>query len=917
MAGTFFYLKLILAISLLFALIRESIKEKGLVKVPFFVFVCVVCAASMRNLIVGSIPKEAYSQATLLTFLILVAYDVFKKNEGQTDYKQIFNSVILDHSDYLMAIVRYDDLEMVASNKAFKMTFENAKHHIDITSLVSRLHRGLTKIEIVDHKNNRRIYSVKMDHLSSRFSMLTLKEITNVESLKATFQELETMTMNQWQNAPNLMMVRTFDDIILYMNPMYETFLEYPLSRFKGQVFKAIYMDLDEYYTHEAAKEQLQNNPEQTVKLSLRYSAPSGQIKFYDVAESVSLFEGRQVIVTNGVDQTVKKHMALMTQSYEAFQEDEVDLSATFVLDFIKKEILFLERVNRYLEMPLKDYAHFISQLSVEDQSKLNKVFLASMSFSPFIIEIGHGSYYLINRIFSDDNGYALGALVKFVSANVPLHSIKDMDHMVLEYVREGVIVVNYDGKIEYCNDYITKLLKYSRGELLSFNITEITKGLTLAMIQRNWTMSREHKILQFERVYVTSEGEEVGIDVFSVLMQTRSSEKLVLLLTPSSEKKASLKLQKTLLEPTLRYSHIFEALEHQMVEIKFPNKDVFFYESFTEDKGFVGLELKFLQWLNNVHDDDRARVFESIDNIVYGKLKSLIFEYRYFTQGEWQWVRSNGKYIENLTHASVVLLNQNVDEMKNTTERIAESKHILQESERIANIAHWKYDVSKNEFYVSHSFPEVMNTAIEARILHYEQFMEYLLWTDRAYFESEFYKFIWRNQPLDVVVRTQPASNVEFYNFKGQVYYEKEETPAYAIGVIHNITEDVKQKNENILLAQNYEEIVEQAPYPMALVIRGGFIKITNAAFRNLISPLGDDIKDFTSFKNEWFKRIELKEAHVDQMLELSSVFKAVEVVGEGVSFTVSLSPLLSNENRYYGNLMVFVEHGIESKAK
>lgn len=912
MAGTFFYLKLILAMVLMFALIRESIKERGLVKVPFFVFVAVVCAVSMRSLIISEIPTDVYSQAVVFSFLVLVTYDIFKKNEGQLDYKQIFSSVILDHSDYLMAIVKYDDLEMVASNKAFKSTFDNAKHHIDITSLVSRLHRGLTKVEIVDHKNNRRVYHVKMDHLNNRYSMLTLKEITAFEALKVTFQDYENLTLTQWHNAPHLLLVRSLEDVILYMNPKFETFLEYPLTRFKGQVLKAIYNDVDEYYYHEAAKELLENTPDQPVKLSLRYTAPSGKIKFYDITEMLILHEGRQVILTNGIDQTVKKHMDLLTQSYSVLQDDEADLSATFVLDFMNKDVLFLERVNRYLEIPLKDYAHFISQISSEDKLKLDKILLSPTNFTPFIFEIGQGSYYLINRVFTDSNGYALGLLVKYVSANVPLHSIKEMDHMVLEYIREGVLVVNYEGKIEYCNDFIIKLLKYSRSELLNLNIVDVTKGLTLAMIQRNWSMSREHKVLQFERVYVTSEGEEVGIDVFSVLMQTRSSEKLVLLLTPTIEKKASLKLQKTLLEPTLRYSHIFEALEHQMVEIKFPNKDVFFYESFTEDKGFVGLELKFLQWLNNVHDDDRTRVFESIDHIVYGKLKSLIFEYRYFTQGEWQWVRSNGKYIENHTHASVVLLNQNIDEIKTTTNQIAENKHILQEAERIANIAHWKYVVSTNEFFVSNSFQEVMNAPMSSNVLHYEQFMEYLLWTDRAYFESEFYKFVWRKHALDIVVRTQPASNVEFYNFKGQVYYEKEDIPSYAIGVVHNITEEIKQKNENLLLAQNYEEIVEQAPYPMALIIRGGFIKITNDAFRKLISPLENEIKDFTSFKNEWFKRVGTEDEGVKQMMELSSVDKTVEISGKEKRYTVKLVPLLSNEKRYYGNLIIFIEEEV-----
>lgn len=900
---------------LMVALIKDSIKEKGVVKVPFFVFVSLVNAMSMRNLIKGTIQSDIFSQFMMFIFLSLIGYEVFRRKETHLDYRQIVNSPILNHTEYLFAVIKNEDLEIVTSNHAFKTYFENAKHFVDVPSLISRLHRGLSKIEIVDYKNTRHIFNVKMEKLTTRFSLLLLKEITDLEGLKGSLQELKFYSHEQWDNAPNMIMIRSKDGEIVYMNKQCEAFFEFPFEKFKGKSYKNLYIDKNEFYAHERHFASIDS--EGTLKGVLKYTTPSEHMKFYDLVETITLYDNAKHILSSSVDITVKKHMELLIQSYVSMQKMDTENTVIFVLDFIFKDLLFIEKVNKTIGSNFTDLPQFMSGLNSQDQNKINKIKMNPEYFEPFSIQIQNGLHFFIEEVFIDKNGYCLGLMVKFLSQNQRDYSLNDIGSEVLQYVREGVLVIDYHGRIEYCNDYVLRILKYSRQEMDNMTILDITKGLTETMIQRNWLMSREHKTLQFERLYVTSEHEELAMDIFTIMTQHQGQEKLILLMTPSREKRLGYKLKNQAPEKSLRYAHIFDAFEHQVVEIKLPFKEVFFYDSFNEQEGFIGLELKFLQWLNNIHDLDRAQVFESVDTLVFDKAENFTFEYRYFTQGKWQWIRSKGRYVESEGKASIILLNSNIDDLKTAQALIEERKYIISEAEKIANIGYWRYDVQKNVFQVSEAFLEIFSLNLQNKSLPYEQFVENMLWTDRSYFEDSFYKFIWHGDQIDLVVRAQPKDKVIFYNFKGKIYKDEDGAPYYALGIIKDQTDSIKQKNHLTAQLQYHEQMINDAPIAMALVVKGGHLKFFNSRFKDQFEIEKNNVhdfesfisalkKDFKSFSNELLPGVEPPNTQITLSFDHEKLGK----------MTLLSSPLSNSENKHFGYLISVIYNGTHEKS-
>ena len=114
--------------------------------------------------------------------------------------------------------------------------------------------------------------------------------------------------------------------------------------------------------------------------------------------------------------------------------------------------------------------------------------------------------------------------------------------------------------------------------------------------------------------------------------------------------------------------------------------------------------------------------------------------------------------------------------------------------------MAHWKLLVSKNLFAVSQSFGSVFQYKDNVEEIYYESLMESIYPVDLAFFKFKFEKFIWNNENLDIIFRLHSHGKISYVNMIGQVYYDDENLPVYAIGSVADVT-------ERMLVKQRFEE--------------------------------------------------------------------------------------------------------------
>jgi len=210
-------------------------------------------------------------------------------------------------------------------------------------------------------------------------------------------------------------------------------------------------------------------------------------------------------------------------------------------------------------------------------------------------------------------------------------------------------------------------------------------------------------------------------------------------------------------------------------------------------------------------------------------KSPSYGFEYRYFKNGGWQWLRAIGKYIDTDEGASIFIINQNISEIKSITQKLLESHVILTESERITNMAHWKFLVSKNLFVVSQTFGSVFLYKKEVDEIYFESLLESIYPVDLDFFKFKFEKFIWKNENLDIIFRLHSHGKISYVNMRGQVYLGDDSLPVHAIGSVADVTEKMMTKKwfeESKMLLEN---VVEQTPMGIIVIRNNGLIEKIN----------------------------------------------------------------------------------------
>jgi len=475
----------------------------------------------------------------------------------------------------------------------------------------------------------------------------------------------------------------------------------------------------------------------------------------------------------------------------------------------------------------------------------------------------------------------------------------------------------------------IQRILNYTAEELLGKRLVDISMGLTEEILFRNMTLTKQHNSLHFERIYLTKEGHQVPTEVIAMNLETGHADQLLLLVRDTSEKFI---YKKRLIDSQSRYAQIFESLQDDIVEIKLPEKSVSFFREFDAEKGLVGMEISFLQWLTSVHDLDRSIVYEAIDIITSEQSMGHRFEYRYFKNSGWQWYRATGKYIMSDEGASIILVNQNISEIKAMTQSLDEQRVILTESERIAHMAHWKFQVSRNTFQVSETFGSIFFQNEGKTEVYYESFLESLYSPDLNYFEEKFKRFIWNGDPLDIVFRLYHHGKITFVNMIGQVYKDDERLPIYAIGSIADVTEKSMTRQRFEESRQLLEHVVEQSPQGIIIIKNNGHVeKINHEAIKRLelerlleqqssldVNRLIDHLESILKDTNEEQITKLIEGTTADGYLSLttsiassSSNLSSTSILPSAhAALTIDSNPMMDPDGRYLGRILQITTH-------
>ena len=127
---------------------------------------------------------------------------------------------------------------------------------------------------------------------------------------------------------------------------------------------------------------------------------------------------------------------------------------------------------------------------------------------------------------------------------------------------------------------------------------------------------------------------------------------------------------------------------------------------------------------------------------------------------------------------------------------------------------------------------------------IYFESLLESIYPVDLDFFKFKFDKFIWNNENLDIIFRLHNRGKISYVNMIGQVYYDDENLPVYAIGSVADVT-------ERMLVKQRFEEsrtllehVVEQIPMGIVVIRSNGIIEKINSQAVQLLKIEGIQIE-------------------------------------------------------------------------
>jgi PAS domain S-box-containing protein len=906
--------KIFIIVMILFRATAVAIKEKGLKNKFIFMALFALLLVDLRRFIF-QLPIDLMTEVILVVLIIYFSQTIFN---SMSKNKLLFNNVleyqaqlvseIIENVKEGIAIVSTNNLDIIASNHVFNQFLIDCGDTISIPELISHYNRGEKLLKIRTFDNEEKIFLLNLTELNAKRFRIHIDDVTDDKRN----EEHLIQTLNGYNF--------TLEHVSIPFFMMTESHLIQRINLSAKQLFQTIDGEGEQLETllhsHselllqvlELKRQSLKSN--ESVQGVYRVLDFFGRTKYFEIIIVPIEFSNRTDFAVQLIDRT--DVIDIQTQArvfaelhYELFEDTYVFYD--LIMDRAYSTFDYTATASSKLN---KTYV-FKRQLSEDDIQLFDRIKHSSTDSEFLLQRVGKETLYHIAKIFRDDKKNATAIILKRQRSETDTtFNIDDIGKQILPHLSDGIIVVDLAHQIVHVNEVLLRLLGYSKETLLSKHFEDITFESNTENFSEKLNLIRKNQSLHYERQLISAEGQCVPVDIIA-LPVLFSEEEYVLFLV--RDRREHNKYKERFMASQNKYEQIINTLQDGIIEISIPERHVSIIQAIAIDKQFIGMELTFYEWLDNIHEDDRGIVNESIDIITSEKKEKFIVDYRFLLKGKWVWTRSTGNYIRDDRGEFILLVNQNIDEIMKMTEALDENKFILNESEKISSMAHWKFDMSDNQFLTSENFSNVLKSNRSSREVTMEGFLEHIHPADRQFFQDKFYEMVWDKAHLNLIYRYIRFGEVRYIQIMGECYYTKQGEPQYAIGNIMDITEkmtiETRLENSRKLL----DAIIDQSPTGIIVIKRFGNVEMINNTAKALLEVTADEKVSASYLKayiEEHFKHVDGQNMRLIVANLLSSESFSTRLIKEDSAYIDLISsPLLDEEGRYTGNIIILID--------
>jgi PAS domain S-box-containing protein len=250
------------------------------------------------------------------------------------------------------------------------------------------------------------------------------------------------------------------------------------------------------------------------------------------------------------------------------------------------------------------------------------------------------------------------------------------LSQFIVDEALEPVYLVRADGSLDYVNQAVTDLLRYSREELLSMRVTDLDQDVTPKEWNQVWNTLRERGELRIRRTHRTRSGERIPLDFIFRHLAFEGVEYSVCL---GRDIRDDLEKDRAVRESRERYECLVENLP-ALVWSSTPEGDITFMSSMSErilgyapeefmDEG-LGL------WEKIVHPGDWQDFMEARRLTVQEGIPVTAEVRARSKRGDWKWLQVKGAFLDREgVVRTLYAITSDISTEKTAQESLAESE--------------------------------------------------------------------------------------------------------------------------------------------------------------------------------------------------------------------------------------------------
>ncbi|MBN8658034.1 MAG: PAS domain S-box protein, partial [Anaerolineae bacterium] len=363
--------------------------------------------------------------------------------------------------------------------------------------------------------------------------------------------------------------------------------------------------------------------------------------------------------------------------------------------------------------------------------------------------------------------------------------------------MNDAVWVIDMDMRFLDVNDAAVRTLGYSRGELLSMEVSDIDSAIRMEQIRQLIDKLSVEKLQVFETRHKAKDGREIPVEVSSSLVSYMGRTVIMSIARDITDRKQAGEEVRLAQQ---RYQALIENAPDGIVLMDVDGRFKYASPSIKRIFGYEQDEAMASDPNSLTHPDDRQKVVNELMALIEDPSRVPTLQYRFkHKNGDWRWIESTFSNLLMQPSVGAIIINfRDIHERKLAEEALNKSQSLLKEAQRIARIGHIEWNdrdqelICSDEIYDIFDLPygTVVSKDVIGQMMSIEEWerlqrLDALAIQNHADIDYEF------------SIRTQDGS-IHWLHQTGKVTYDQTGTPTRMMAIVQDISE--RKKSEQFL---------------------------------------------------------------------------------------------------------------------